>query len=326
MEYTSATIRMLSRLGPSGALGLALAQLGEENPKIAAVSADMSQPSGLNKFREKFPERHFNLGIAEQNTVSAAAGMALEGMIPFATTYATFFAMRAADQIKMCLGYMGANVKLVGILGGLSAALFGPTHISIEDLAAMRSIPNLTVLSPGDGLEIVKCMYAAAEMEGPVYICLTGGPTLPMLYREDYEFAIGKAVTLQDGARVVIFGTGAILGNVLKAAAMLEEATGIRPTVINMHTIKPLDEETVLRAASEAELLVSVEEHNVLGGLGGAVAEVLAAKGGMPPLLRIGVEDCYPHAGEYNYMCQVCGLMPEAIAEKIQSALKGEQL
>ena len=174
MEYKPATIRMLSRLGPSGALGMALAELGEEREEILALSADMSDPSGLGKFRGKFPERHYNFGIAEQNAVSAAVGMALEGFVPFVTTYATFFAMRAADQIKMGLGYMRANVKLVGILGGLSAGLFGPTHLSIEDFACMRAIPNLTVLSPADGLEILKCVRAAAELDGPVYIRLTG--------------------------------------------------------------------------------------------------------------------------------------------------------
>lgn len=324
MEYKPATIRMLSRLGPSGALGMALAELGEEREEILALSADMSDPSGLGKFRGKFPERHYNFGIAEQNAVSAAVGMALEGFVPFVTTYATFFAMRAADQIKMGLGYMRANVKLVGILGGLSAGLFGPTHLSIEDFACMRAIPNLTVLSPADGLEILKCVRAAAELDGPVYIRLTGEAGMPGVHFEEYDFAIGKPVQLLEGERVAIFATGAVCAQAVAAAKMVEEACGFCVSVFDVHTLKPLDMQTVWPAAQKAELLVSVEEHNVCGGLGSVLSEGLSQKGGMPPLLRLGVNDVYPHAGSYAYLLHGCGLDAESIAHSIQNRLKGE--
>lgn len=317
IEYSAANMRMWSRLGPSGAFGVAAMELAEAYGDFVILSADMSYASGLDRYRAKYPDRHFNIGIAEQNMVGIAAGMANEGLIPFSTTYATFFAMRTADQIKANLGYMRLNVKMVGTLAGFAAGILGPTHMSIEDVAIMRAIPNMTVLCPADCCEIIKAMLAAAEFKGPVYIRLTGTQNMPMIYKSDYDFEIGKAVHLKQGQDVAIFASGSIIENTLKAAEALEEQ-GISCSVINMHTVKPLDYNAI-DAELGKKLIVTVEEHSIIGGLGGALAEYLSEKERTPRLLRIGVEDFYPHAGDYLWQLEQVGLSVPQITNKIKT-------
>ena len=316
MEYTSGNIRMWSRLGASGAFGAAALELGEERENMVLLSADMAYASGLERFKAKYPGRHYSVGIAEQNLVGMAAGMASESFIPYATTYATFFAMRAMDQIKMCLGYMRQNVKLVGLLSGFGAGILGPTHMAVEDLAVMRAIPNITILSPADGMETVKALLAAADINGPVYIRMPGGLNLPIVYKEDYAFSPGRAICLKKGEDVSIFATGTMVYFALQAATLLEQES-ISAAIYNMHTIKPLDLAAIDEAAKNTKLLISVEEHSVLGGLGGAIAEHLSAKKNMPLLLRLGVKDEYPHAGNYESLLAACGLTAEGIKNKI---------
>lgn len=319
ISFTSASLRMWSRLGPGGAMGLAAMELPELNDKTIFLSADMSTVSGLDRFKLAFPDRFINVGIAEQNLVGIAAGLASEGYSPFAVTYATFFAMRAVDQIKVNLGYMQLGVKLIGNFAGFSTGILGPTHMSMEDIAVMRSIPNMTILSPADCGETVKAMFAVSQMNFPVYIRLTGTLGMPGVYSEDYDFTIGKAVELRQGENVAIIATGSMVYHAIKAAELLEE-DGITCRIINMHTIKPLDTVAIDKCL-EAGLMVSIEEHSVIGGLGGAVAEYLSGLRVGKQLIRIGVEDYYPHAGDYSYLLDECGLTAQKIKARIEIAL-----
>lgn len=319
LTYTPSNIRMWSRLGPSGAFGLAALELAAINEKVVMLSADMAHASGLERFMSAYPDRFYNVGIAEQNLVGIASGMANEGFIPYATTYATFLAARALDQIKVNMGYMKKKIKLVGVLGGLSAGIFGSTHISVEDISVFRVIPNITILSPADCCEVIKCTMAAAENDSPVYIRLTGEPNMPSIYSGDYEFEIGKSIKLVEGTDVAVIATGSMVYNSIKAVELLREKS-ISCRVVNMHTIKPLDLDAVLDTGG-FRLVVTVEEHSILGGLGGAVAEALSESGTPHRLLRIGLKDTYIHAAEYSYLLDELGLSPNKIAARIAGAL-----
>lgn len=317
ISYTSANIRTWSRLGSCGAFGLAALELAEIDDKMVALTSDLCFYSGLDRFKIKYPDKFYNVGIAEQNMVAVAAGMAKEGFHPFATTYATFASTRSCDQVRVNMGYMKMGVKLVGLTSGLSVGILGATHISMEDIAIMRSIPNITILSPADCTETVKATIAASSFPGPVYLRLTGGMGNQIVYREDYDFVIGKSITLKTGKDIAIIATGTMVYLSLEVANLLEQE-GISCRVIDMHTIKPLDKEVVLKAC-ETELLVTIEEHNIIGGLGGAVAECKAEVRNAPPQLIIGISDSYGKAGEYSYLLKQCGLTIEDALEKIRN-------
>lgn len=316
-DFTSVNIRTWSRLGSCGAFGIAAMELPEINDKSVILTADLCTFSGLDRFKAKYPDRLYNIGIAEQNMVGVAAGMAKEGFTPFATTYATFASMRCADQIKVNMGYMALPVKLVGLTSGFSVGILGATHIALEDIAVMRSIPNVVVLSPADCAATIKAVFAAAKTNAPVYLRLSGTMNNPVVYKEDFDFEIGKAITLREGTDVTVIATGAMVYNSLKAAEKLAE-NGLSVKVVDMHTIKPLDEEAV-KSACSAKLIVTVEEHSVYGGLGSAVAEALALEQNKPPHLIIGVSGDYPHAASYPYLLEQTGLTPDKIALKIQN-------
>lgn len=319
MEINRLNIRTLSMLGQCGAFGLSLAEIAEKNEEVVALSADLCKTSGLERFRTQFPERFINTGIAEQNLVGISAGLAAGGNIPFATTFSNFFSLRACEQIRHFLGYMKENVKLVGFGSGFSMGLFGITHYGLEDIASIRAINNLIILSPADGLEAYKCVIEAVKMNAPMYIRLSGTINMPIVYKEDYDFKIGKAITLKEGSDIVIIATGTMVNNSLKAAKLLEER-GLSVQVINMHTIKPLDVETIEKCCDK-KLIVTVEEHSTIGGLGSAVSEVLTSKYNYPKHLIIGVSDEYKHAGDYKYMIEQYGLTPEHIADRIADML-----
>ena len=314
-DFTSVNIRTWSRLGSCGAFGVAALELPEINDKSVVLTADLCTFSGLDRFKAKYPDRLYNVGIAEQNMVGIAAGMAKEGFVPFATTYATFASMRCADQIKVSMGYMKLPVKLVGMTAGYSVGILGATHIALEDIAVMRSIPNVTILSPADCTATIKAVYAAAGTDTPVYLRLSGTMNNPVVYKEDFDFEIGKAITLRAGTDIAVIATGTMVYNSLKAAEKLTE-TGVSVKVVDMHTITPLDEEAV-KSACSAKLIVTVEEHSVYGGLGGAVAEALSLERNKPPHLIIGVSGDYPHAASYPYLLEQAGLTADQIALKI---------
>jgi transketolase len=319
LEITSANVRSWSRIGSGGSFGQALLELAKINERIIALSADMTTASGLERFKSTFPERFFNSGIAEQNIIGMSAGFAKEGFIPFASAQSAFLSLRCTDQVKVSMGYMKLPVKLVGILAGFGVGIFGATHIAIEDVAIMRAIPNMVVLSPADCLETIKAVNASCESDNPIYIRLTGSVPNPPVYKENYDFQIGRAIMLKNGTDIAIIAAGSMVYNSLKVAESLEEK-GYSVSVIDMHTIKPLDKDAITSACS-AKMLVTVEEHSVIGGLGSAVAETLTKLKSKPPQLIIGVEDFYPHAGEYDWQLGQTGLLATQITERILSTI-----
>lgn len=257
-------------------------------------------------FHREFPSRFLQIGIAEGDLVGAAVGMAMRGKIPFVNTFAAFLSMRACEQVRFAVACQNANVKLVAAVSGLSACFAGPSHHCIEDIAILRSMPNVVILSPADSVETYKATFAAAAWDGPVYLRV-GRHDTPQVYFADYELAIGKAVTLAAGDDLAILATGTqMVAEAVAAAKRLAEA-GIGARVLNLHTVKPLDREAVLAAAATGAV-VTVEEHNVLGGLGGAVAELLAQEAPVP-LVRVGVEDRFCETvGPYDEMVAYYGL------------------
>ena len=229
--------------------------------------------------------------------------------------------MRASEQIRMNLGYMNLNVKAVAIGSGVAMSFLGNSHYGLEDISVMRSIPNLTVISPADCSEIVKTVYAAANCEGPMYIRLTGGVNNPVVYQEDYNFEIGKAISVRDGEDITIISNGTMVYESLEAAELLE-LKGISASVINMHTIKPLDVSNLDRAFKSTKLIVTVEEHSVIGGLGGAIAEYKAKLRNSPPQLIIGLPDKFVKVGEHRYLLEKYGLTSNHISERITKVYK----
>lgn len=313
MEIKKSEIKRWAAMGSRAAFGMGVLKLYEEEPDFFVMSADLGSSSGLARFYTKYPEGFINVGIAEQNLIGVAAGLAKDGTAVFATSFAPFISMRASEQIRMNMGYMHLNIKAVGLGSGLAMNTLGSSHYGLEDIAVMRTIPGMTILCPSDGLQIIKCIEAAKKYNGPVYIRLTGGSEI--IYNEDFEYQIGKSVILKNGEKVALIATGSIVSQTMKAARILEEK-GVSCTVIDMHTIKPLDI-NILEALKEYELIVTVEEHTVIGGLGSAVAEYYAGNVQRPRQLIIGIEDFYPHPGSYEYLLDECGLTPEKIAERV---------
>lgn len=315
IEITARNIRTWARLGSCGAFGLAAMDLPEINNKAVVLTSDLCYYSCLERFKATYPDRFYNCGIAEQNMVGVAAGFAKEGFIPFATTYATFASMRCADQIRVNMGYMKLPIKLVGLTAGLSVGILGPTHISIEDIAVMRSIPNIEIISPADCLETIKAVQAAAKTKNPTYIRLTGTTSNPAVYKEDYDFEIGRAIKLRGGSDVAIIATGTMVHTALMVADKLSER-GFSVRVIDMHTIKPLDEKTVISSA-ECKHIVTLEEHSIVGGLGSAVNDCLVKNRLQTSCINLGLSDEYKHAAEYGYLIQEYGLSVEKVFAEI---------
>ncbi|MFZ4522710.1 MAG: transketolase family protein [Bacteroidales bacterium] len=316
IQFNSSNIRMWSLLGQRGALGFTLLEMAKDKEKLIAITSDLTKTSGLDRFGKMFPERLINTGIAEQNMLGIAAAFANEGFVPFAVSFAVFSVLRACEPTRHFMGYMHSNIKLVGISSGFATGIFGNTHYGREDIAIIRSIPGIVILSPADGTELVKATEAAFNFNGPVYLRLTGIMNNPVVYREDYHFELGKAIILIKGADVTIIATGSMVYNSLRASEILKDQ-GISATVLDMHTIKPLDTETINREINSARLVVTVEEHSIKGGLGGAIAEHLSSYPDHPGLLILGMEDEFQPAGDYHYMLEQNGLLPEQIAFSI---------
>jgi transketolase len=322
-EYISRNASLWSKIGANGVLGLAALELAAMHEEVFFLSADLGVFSGLSRFAAQYPERYLNVGIAEQNMLDLAAGLAAEGKTPFAVTYATFASMRAADQVRVCMAAMQLPIRLIGVGAGFATGILGATHMGLEDLAVTRILPGITVFSPADGFETMKTLLACADLPGPVYIRLTGELNNPPVYTEDYDFQPGKAVRLREGRDVAFIATGTMVHACLEAATLLD-AQSCSAAVLDMHTIKPLDAEAVL-SCRNAKLIVTAEEHSLAGGLGGAVAECLAKTGSYPPLLRLGLNpaDGYPHADTYANLLERLGLTPEGICQSVMKALHG---
>ena len=300
------------------AYGEALALLGKENEKLVVLDADLSGSTKTGTFKKAFPDRFFNFGIAEADMICAAAGFAFSGYVPFTSTFAVFGTGRAYEQIRNTVAYTGANVKLAFTHAGLSVGEDGGSHQSLEDISLMRVLPGMTVFCPCDAAETFKAVKAAAEIDGPVYIRLSR-PGTDDVTGDSTPFVPGKAVVLRDGSDAAIFATGLMVTRALKAADILA-AEGISAAVVDVHTIKPLDEECILSYNGKVRAIVTAEEHFITGGLGSAVAEVIAGKGGAK-FDRVGVEDKFGQSGAPSVLFEKYGLTAENIAAKVRALL-----
>ena len=296
------------------AYGEALAKLGKEKENVVVLEADLSKSTMTAYFKKEFPERHINVGIAEADLIGTAAGFATTGKIPFASTFALFAAGRAYDQIRNSVAYPKLNVKICPTHAGVSLGEDGGSHQSVEDLALMRAIPGMVVLSPADAVETEKMIFAAAEYEGPVYVRL-GRLNIPILFDDNYKFEIGKAVTLTEGNDVAILATGLMVYEATEAAKQLAEQ-GIKARVVNVSTIKPLDEETILKAAKECKFIVTSEEHSVIGGLGSAVSEFLS-ENHPTKVIKHGIQDVFGQSADGDTMLNNYKLRAKDIVEVV---------
>ncbi len=301
------------------AYGEALVELGERNPEVVVLSADVSNSDHSYMFEKAFPDRFVNVGIAEQALVDVAVGFAYCGKIPFVNTFAFLFATRALEMIRTHLCYGGANVKLMAAYAGLSDSFDGPTHHSVTDLAILRSLPNMTVVVPGDPIGLEKLLPQVAAWPGPVYFRLNRNE-VPILFDDSYSPIIGEAVTLRPGNDLAILCNGLMISRSLEAADLLAKK-GIGARVIEVHTLKPLDRETVLKAARETRALVTVEEHSVIGGLGGAVSELVTEE--YPVAVRkVGIRDRFAETGPYDVLLDRYGMSVEDIVKASREALE----
>jgi len=304
------------------AYGEALVELGELKEEVVVLDADLSKSTYTNIFAKKFPHRFFNMGISECKMISCAAGLATTGKIPFASTFAIFAAGRAWEMVRLSVGYTNLNVKIAASHAGISVGEDGPTHHCIEDIALMRVIPNMTVIVPADATETRKAVFASAEWKGPVYLRL-GRPDIPILFDDSYEFKSGKANVIKEGKDVSIFACGLMVWQALQAIELLEKE-GIDAELINVSTIKPLDEETILNSLRKTACAVSAEEHNIIGGLGSAIAELMGEK--FPaPLERVGVKDRFAESGPWKELLIKYNLSPPDIKEAVIRAIKRKE-
>ena len=309
---------MADKIATREAYGAALAELGEKYDFVV-LDADLSAATKTGVFKKKYPERFFNCGIAEGNMMSVAAGLAAAGKVPFASTFAMFAAGRAFEQIRNSIGYPHLNVKIGATHAGITVGEDGATHQCNEDLALMRTIPGMTIINPADAVEAKAAVEAAILHNGPVYMRF-GRYAVPVINdSESYSFEIGKGVQMRDGSDVTFVVTGIMVDMAMTAAEQLA-AEGIGARVINIHTIKPLDKEIVLKAAAETGAIVTGEEHNIIGGLGSAVAEAVA-EGCPVPVLRVGVEDQYGRSGTVPALLELYGLTPDNLVAKAKAAI-----
>ena len=300
------------------AFAATLEQMAEKDDRIVAIVSDSLGSTKLKGFKAKYPGRFVNVGIAEQNMVGVGAGLANGGLVPFVCAASCFLTARAMEQVKVDLGYAKNNVKLCGMSSGMAYGQLGPTHHSIEDLAWTRVIPNLTVIVPADPVETRSALKWAAQHDGPVFLRLSRTP-VPVVHQEDYVFAPGSAVTLRDGSDVTVIACGVLVYRALEAAARLA-AQGISTRVVNMSSIKPMDREAVLRAARETCGIVTVEEHSVYGGLGGAVAEILALE--HPARMKmLGVPGVFAPTGSAEFLLEYFGLTSEGVEAAVKELM-----
>lgn len=311
---------MSKKIATREAYGEALVQLGRENPRVVVLDADLAKSTKTIDFAKTFPERFFDMGVAEQNMVGTAAGLAAAGKIPFCSSFAVFATGRAFEQVRNSVAYSALNVKIAATHAGITVGEDGGSHQSVEDIAIMRALPNMTVFVPADAVETAAAVRAAADLEGPVYIRL-GRAGVPVLHGPEFRFEPGRAVRLREGKDAAIIATGIMVAAALEAAEILA-AEGIAVQVLDVHTIKPLDVEAVVRAARETGALVTAEEHSVIGGLGGAVAEAVAEN--YPVLMkRVGLPDKFGESGSPGELLEKYGLTPQALAAAVRDMVPG---
>ncbi|PNT91136.1 transketolase family protein [Clostridium thermosuccinogenes] len=310
---------MAQKIATREAYGNALAEFGGDS-RIVVLDADLSKSTKTDTFRKKYPERFFNMGIAEGNMMATAAGISTCGKIVFASTFAIFASERSCEQIRNSICYPKLNVKIGASHAGLTVGEDGASHQCVEDIAIMRALPNMTVICPADAVETRHAVKAAIEHDGPVYLRL-GRLAVPVLYDESsYSFELGKGITVSEGSDVTIIATGLMLQYAMEAADLLKQE-GISARVIDIHTIKPIDKDLIIKAAKETGAIVTAEEHSIIGGLGGAVAEVLVENYPVP-LKMVGVEDKFGKSGKPDKLLEMYGLTARNIAEKAKAAIK----
>jgi len=303
-----------SEKGHRSAQADTLLMLAADYPEMVALSADLTPTARLVEFKDTYPDRFFDVGIAEQNLIDFSAGLALEGLRPFAVGLAAMVPMRPAEQMRAAIGYMKANVTVIGIEAGVRFGPLGNTHYAMDDIAVVRAIPNFTVIAPSDPLSTHKALYACIEHEGPVYMRLTGGPGYPVMYAEDFDFRIGKAIEYRSGSDVAFITSGSLLADAVGAADILE-GKGISTRVVDMHTVKPLDTEMLDRVFAENQLVVTVEEHSSMGGLGGAVAEYKAGFADAPKQVIASLGDKFQKLGDHKFLMKENGLTAPDLAD-----------
>lgn len=318
LDITPTNIRTWSRLGQRGAFfAIALPDIAEKKADLRLLTADVAILSGMDRFINKYPGKFLNVGIAEQNMIGIAAGLAMSGDCVFATTYASFIAVRSLEHVRQHLSHMRCNIKVIGTAAGTVAAKSGVSHWATEDMAFMRVLPNIQVLSAADSLEAIKIAQYAASNVIPMYIRLSGGLQSPIVYSEDYKFEPGKLVQIKSGSKIAIIATGLMVAESMQAADLLR-TEGMDVAIYNMHTIKPIDKSGLDRIFAEFDLIVTVEEHNIIGGMGSAIAEYKALVSNAPKQVFIGFNDTFTEAGSQRFVWSQAGLTSNQIAEKIK--------
>jgi len=302
--------------------GKALCELGREHPEIVALTADLGKSTKIGMFGEEFPDRFFNVGIAEQNMFGVAAGMAKSGLVPFLSTFSTFASLRSADQLHTDICYQNVSAKVIATHSGTSFGQAGSTHHAICDMAVTRSIPNLTVICPADGMETVNAVRAAYETPGPFYIRINRGFDRVVYPNTDYGFEVGKAVTLHEGTDLTIIACGSCVFQAIQAANFLDSSDGLKIRVLNMHTIKPIDREAIEKAVADTRRIITVEDHTVLGGLGSAVAEVVVESGKGCAFKKLGIQDKFAPIGLHEDIMSILGIDSNGIIEAVREVMK----
>ena len=315
MDYNIGKAMEWSRLSSRKVFGQVMDELAAQHPDCIVIAADVASSAGLEGFAKKHPGQFVNAGIAEANMLAVATGMAESGKNVFVVSFAPFASMRCFEVVRTYVGYMHANVKIVGLASGLSMGVGGNTHFGLEDIALMRTIPRMTIVSPADCTETVKAVEAALAFQGPMYIRLTGVNGNPIVYKEDYEFAFGKGVVLKNGEGLVLIANGMMVNECLRAAKLLNKA-GVNATVVDMHTVKPLDAELLEDLGKTHFRWVTVEEQSIVGGLGAAVTEFIRDHNLPVKIKVIALPDMFGPSGNYSWLMEHHGLNAKSIAEK----------
>ena len=319
MNYTAVES---TKMATAEIYGKTLVELGEKDPRVVALTADLAKSTKIGDFMARFPDRFFNMGIAEQNLFGVAAGMAKNGLIPFASTFSVFASMRATDQLHTDICYQNLNVKIIGTHSGTSFGQAGSTHHAIEDIAMVRSLANLKVIVPADGYETANAIRAAYAIDGPVYIRINRGFDMTVYKDENYGFEFGKGVQMTEGDDITIIANGSCVFQAVQAAKILESDYKIGARVINLHTIKPIDRDIILKAAVDTRRIITVEDHTVLGGLGTAVGEVVLESGKACAFRKLGIQDKFSELGFHEDIMHLNGIDTESIVSNAVDMMK----
>ncbi|MEG0291945.1 MAG: transketolase C-terminal domain-containing protein [Anaerovoracaceae bacterium] len=323
MNYTAVES---TKMATAEIYGKTLVELGEKDNKVVALTADLAKSTKIGDFMDKFPDRFFNVGIAEQNLLGTAAGMAKAGLVPFASTFSVFASMRATDQLHTDICYQNVNVKIIGTHGGTSFGQAGSTHHAIEDIAMVRSLVNLRVIVPADGYETANAIRAAYEIDGPVYIRINRGFDQTVYKDENYGFEFGKGVQMMDGDDITLIANGSCVFQAIQASRILENDYGIKARVINIHTIKPIDKDIINKAVADTRRIITAEDHTVIGGLGTAVSEVIVESGKACAFKKLGINDRFSELGFHEDLMSINGIDAEGMVNAALEMMKNTKV